>query len=159
MGGSVNMLSLPPFNCNLSKCRKSLIEANVILNDVYLINQLMEHRMPALKNVILSYSSADHNRYLGLHEFCSSYAHLYNIWDNSMHKHIQIVLNNSMYDGWKYSVHRHQITHFLELIFNKNEDEIVKERKLYFDANRFSKIKSLEHMFVANISRCTDFFH
>merc|ERR1712228_615301 len=151
-------LALPPFYCNLSKCHKQLIEANVVLNDPYLLNQLIEHQMSCLKYVILSYCSSEHNRYLSLNEFCSFYAHLYRNWNESNSKNVQLVLNNSLYDGWRYSVNKAQITQFFENIFNKKEHQIMSEQQLYFGVDRFAKNKSLENLFIDKLSKCTDFF-
>ena len=151
-------LSLPAFYCNLSGCHKQLIEANVILNDLYLLNQLAEHNLSSLKYVVLNYSSSEHNRYLNLNQFCSFYAHLYRSWNCNYSKNVQIVLNNSLYDGWKYSVYKNQISQFFERIFNKREHKILKVQQLYPNVNRFSKEKSLENLFIERLSKCTDFF-
>merc|ERR1712129_115445 len=155
---SVQKLTLPVFYCNLSKCRNSLIEANVILNDVHLCNQLMEHTMSCLKHVVLRYDSSEHNRYLSLNGFCSSYAHLFRVWDELKVKNVQIILDNVMYDAWKYSVHKQQVSHFLEYIYHKQEVEIRNEKGIYFDANRFADSKSSENAFVCRIAERTGFF-
>jgi len=162
-------LALPPFYCNLAKCHKNLIEANVVINDPHLINQLYLNDMKALKNVILNYDSAEHNRYLNFSEFCAFYPNFFENWRGHKTKHINIILNNSLYDSWRYSVNKIHCTRFLEQTFNKKEHQILKEEHLYLTANqnRFvspsnsnknKEKNNLENIFLQKLGKSTDFF-
>ena len=155
----IDKLSNPPFYVNLKKCRKKLIEANVIINDPYLINQLCVNNIKSLKNVILNYSSAEHNRYLNFTEFCSFYSNLYEKWSKKYSQNLNIVLNNSLYDGWRYSVNKQQISLFFNKIFNKTETTILKEDQLSMSLkHRFNVRNVSELQFISKLAKCTSFF-
>ena len=156
----ISPLTKPPFYCNLSKCRKKLIEANVIINDPYLINQLYVNNMKSLKNIILNYSSAEHNRYLTFTDFCAFYSNFYENWSKKYTKNINIILNNSLYDSWKLSVNKQQISLFFNKIFNKSENEILKQQEVINIPiqNRFNIKNNSELLFIQKLAKCTDFF-
>jgi len=150
----VRPLSKPPFYCNLSKCRKKLVEANVVVNDPYLMNQLCAHKMKALKYVILGYSSAQHNLYMNFNDFCGAYMSHFQRWDIHECQHTNIILNNALYDSWRYSLYKAQINKFLETVFGKTESQLLKEEQVPLHSR--STVK--HNAFIQKLSKCTDFF-